>query len=236
MTPFEEGLINAVEQIGATDWVGNIFNVVGILIASLFSALIAFNVAKIQVEKQSEKDIQKEKLMISIRLRVEKYEDIYKSIYEIEDVLQKIEGEINIIDMGLSYFKLMIENSHLLQEKYTELGSALSILYSKQTIYKELKINKNDLNLIFSSISTPISKIFFSCREIGVPTIDKTQVDVLKGVLQVEREVYKKLRLELLQKLDIVKKQIEEFYEEEVLTNKKSATIKDSEPKAPGSI
>lgn len=225
MTPFEDGLIKALEQIGATDWVGYIFNVVGILIASLFSALIAFNVAKIQVEKQSEKDIQKEKLLISIRLRIEKYEDIYKSIYEIEDVLQKIETEISIIDIGLNYFKLMVDNSHLLQEKYIELGSALSILYSKQTIYKELEINKNDLNVIFSSIGTPIIKIYLNCTEREGTTIDKSQVDILKGVLQKETEEYNRLKSELTKKLDIVKEQIEEFYDEEVLTNKKAAII-----------
>ena len=52
MTPFEDGLIKALEHIGNTDWKGNIFNLIGILIASGFSAWAAFMIAKNQTEKQ----------------------------------------------------------------------------------------------------------------------------------------------------------------------------------------
>ena len=86
MTPFEDGLIKALEQIGATDWIGNIFNLIGILIGSAASALTAVNIAKNYTEKQIEKqnslDEKKEKRMLATQLRLSKYEELYESLTE----------------------------------------------------------------------------------------------------------------------------------------------------------
>ena len=86
MTPFEDGLIKALEHIGNTDWKGNIFNLIGILIASGFSAWAAFMIAKSQTEKQIAKqntlEIKKEKRMLATQIRLDKYEDLYESLTE----------------------------------------------------------------------------------------------------------------------------------------------------------
>ena len=86
MTPFEDGLIKALEHIGNTDWKGNIFNLIGILIASGFSAWAAFMISKNQTEKQIAKqntlEIKKEKRMLATQIRLDKYEDLYESLTE----------------------------------------------------------------------------------------------------------------------------------------------------------
>ena len=86
MTPFEDGLIKALEHIGNTDWKGNIFNLIVILIASGFSAWAAFMIAKNQTEKQIAKqntlEIKKEKRMLATQIRLDKYEDLYESLTE----------------------------------------------------------------------------------------------------------------------------------------------------------
>lgn len=86
MTPFEDGLIKALEHIGNTDWKGNIFNLIGILITSASSAWAAFMISKNQTEKQIAKqnslEIKKEKRMLATQIRLEKYEDLYESLAE----------------------------------------------------------------------------------------------------------------------------------------------------------
>ena len=86
MTPFEDGLIKALEHIGNTDWKGNIFNLIGILIASGFSAWAAFMIAKNQTEKQIAKqntlETKKGKRMLATQIRLDKYEDLYESLTE----------------------------------------------------------------------------------------------------------------------------------------------------------
>lgn len=86
MTPFEDGLINALDQIGNTDWIGNIFNLIGILIGAAASAVTAINIAKNYTEKQIEKqnnlEIKKEKRMLATQIRLDKYEELYDFISE----------------------------------------------------------------------------------------------------------------------------------------------------------
>ena len=86
MTSFEKGIVNALEQMGDTDWIGIIFNIVGIIVASAFSAWAAFRIAKYQTEKQITKqnslEVKKEKRMLATQIRLDKYEDLYDSITE----------------------------------------------------------------------------------------------------------------------------------------------------------
>ena len=86
MTPFEDGLIKALERMGNTDWIGNIFNVIMTIITSAFSAWTAFRVAKYQIEKQITKqnslEIKREKRMLATQIRLDKYEDLYESLTE----------------------------------------------------------------------------------------------------------------------------------------------------------
>ena len=86
MTSFEKGIVNALEQMGDTDWIGIIFNIVGIIVASAFSAWAAFRIAKYQTEKQITKqnslEVKKEKRMLATQIRLDKYEDLYESLTE----------------------------------------------------------------------------------------------------------------------------------------------------------
>ena len=123
MTPFEQDLIEALKQIGATDWAGYIINLVGIVIASAFSARVAFKIAKYQTEKQLTKqnilETKKEKRMLATQIRLDKYEDLYASLTE---------------------YARLISQSYLNVLYYTH-----SDEYSDKITIEQLRVNEDDL-------------------------------------------------------------------------------------------
>lgn len=123
MTPFEQDLIEALKQIGATDWAGYIINLVGIVIASAFSARVAFKIAKYQTEKQLTKqnilETKKEKRMLATQIRLDKYEDLYASLTE---------------------YARLISQSYLNVLYYTH-----SDEYSEKITIEQLRVNEDDL-------------------------------------------------------------------------------------------
>lgn len=100
MTDFEVGLINALERMGNTDWIGIALNIIGTLIVSAVSALVAFKMAKDQTEKQITKqnslEVKKEKRMLATQIRLDKYEDLYESLSDYVRLVNQ--SYLNIFD------------------------------------------------------------------------------------------------------------------------------------------
>lgn len=123
MTPFEDGLIKALERMGNTDWIGNIFNVIMTIITSAFSAWTAFRVAKYQIEKQITKqnslEIKREKRMLATQIRLDKYEDLIDSLTEYSRLVNR-------------YYLNVLYYTH-------------SSKYSEKTTFEQLRIIEEDL-------------------------------------------------------------------------------------------
>ena len=134
MTSFEKGIVNALEQMGDTDWIGIIFNIVGIIVASAFSAWAAFRIAKYQTEKQITKqnslEVKKEKRMLATQIRLDKYEDLYDSITEYTRLVNQ------------SYLNVLY---YIHSDEYSE----------KRTI-EELRIIEDDLQNTTLQLFTPL--------------------------------------------------------------------------------
>lgn len=89
MSEYEMEMIRVLDQMGKTDWVGITVSLLGIvfsLVVPLVSAWIAFKISNnqitLQLTQQNKLETQKEKRMLSTKIRLDKYEELYDSLSE----------------------------------------------------------------------------------------------------------------------------------------------------------
>lgn len=224
MSEYQEALIKALNSIGDTDWPGVWIGAIGTALASLVGGGSAYFIAKMQIDKYVKNEIAKEKTMNASKLKVERYEQIYSIVCNIEAFAEEVSSNIKVITVNVSDEKLQ-RNYKDIYDRYidktrnnsNEIEENLSKLKFQKIYYRDLKIDieKIELYKMDLLVSLMAFSFYFSDDQLYSNEGDNRNLIITK--IREELLKFNNAKKNFTDELREIKQEIEGYFDNSVL-------------------
>lgn len=226
MSEYQEALIEALESIGETDWPSIWIGAIVTAFVSFVGGATAYFIAKMQIDKYIKNEIAKEKIVNASKLRIERYEQIYSIICNLETFAEEISSNIKVITVNMSnehlqrgYKKIYDRYINETRNNSNGIEENLSKLKYQKIYFKNLKIDLEQLELFKMDILVSLMgfSLYFSDDHLYSNEVGNRQAVVIK--IENELKKFNTAKINFFNELREIKQEIEVYFDDVVLSD-----------------
>lgn len=226
MSEYQEALIEALESIGETDWPSIWIGAIVTAFVSFVGGATAYFIAKMQIDKYIKNEIAKEKIVNASKLRIERYEQIYSIICNLETFAEEISSNIKVITVNMSnehlqrgYKKIYDRYINEARNNSNGIEENLSKLKYQKIYFKNLKIDLEQLELFKMDILVSLMgfSLYFSDDHLYSNEVGNRQAVVIK--IENELKKFNTAKINFFNELREIKQEIEVYFDDVVLSD-----------------
>lgn len=226
MSEYQEALIEALNSIGETDWPGIWIGAIVTALVSFVGGATAYFIAKMQIDKYIKNEIAKEKILNASKLKVERYEQIYSIICNIETFAEEISTNIKVITVNMSNENLQRGYKNIYDKYINEtrnnsngIEENLSKLKYQKIYFKNLRIDIEQLELFKMDLLVSLMgfSLHFSDDYLYSNEGDNRQAVITK--IEAEVEKFNTAKKNFTNELLETKQEIEVYFDNVVLND-----------------